>query len=491
MTDPDDEPTPPPPRSRWRALRKLAASAGGTLAVIALVLFVSRWQVGRLGQRELTASLNRLDAEEPGWRLDAIMDERNRRPEPPAHENANTRILALADEIPKDWNEWQAEVGKTDGPRTHPDNRRPGAEALAASAKMAERTPDLRARALELRTARPGRYPLVVAQDPIATTLPHIDRARRVLSVIEFDAHWETLQGSPNCGVAAARAALTVARSIGDEPMLISQLVRVASAKVAADVAIQTLAWGEPAEGLAELQAGLLAEADVPWFQFGLRGERAVINRIFEGLEDGSIPWENLFRYGHVNPRPQHYAAFRAYKALLPGDRAKALQICSEFLAATKRPHHEQLPALHTVTIPKGPPDEFRYIGTKLLIPAYERFAEAALRTRADLLCAATAVACERFRRKNGRFPTEPAELVPDYLPAVPVNPFDGQPVTYRVYPDRVVLSCVCLGSAQVIPNPPEEFRTERGQPAITGYRLWAADRRGLPAETPAEGAQP
>lgn len=492
MTDADDEFTPPPPRSRFRWVRRLAKWFGGAVAVVVLVVFVSRWQVGRLGERELRLATQRLDADEPGWRLDAIIDERNRRPEPPPEENANTRILALAEEVPKGWNDWQIEVGKTDWLRSDADNHRPGAEALAAAAKMAQPTRDLRARALELRTTRPGRYPIVIAQDPIATNLPHLDRARRLLSLIEFDAHWEALNGNPNRGVACARAALVVARSIGDEPTLVSQLVRLACAKVSANIALQTLAWGAPTEGLAELQAELLAEADVPWFEYGMRGERALINRIFEGLEDGTIPWENLFRYGDVNPGPQHYAAFRAYKSLLPGDRAKALQVCSEFLAASKLPHHEQLPALHNVPIPKGPPDEFRYIGTRLLIPACERVAESALRARADLLCAATAVACERFRVKHGRFPDRLAELVPGHLPAVPLSPFDNEPLTYRRRADRVAISCVCVGARLSGRTPHDDLRDDTKPGLPTGYRLWAPDRRGLPPnEKPPEEQQP
>src|SRR5262249_4979768 len=139
---------------------------------------------------------------------------------------------------------------------------------------------------------------------------------------------------------------------------------------------------------------------------------------------------------------PEHYAAFRAYRALLPGDHAKTLEILTAYCAAAQLPPHEQLAALKAVPIPKGPPDEFRYILTRLLIPACEKVGEADLRCRATLLSAATAIACERFRLKNNRWPRELAELTPAFLPAVPTNPFDGKPIGYRTFADRIAVYC-------------------------------------------------
>ena len=37
----------------------------------------------------------------------------------------------------------------------------------------------------------------------------------------------------------------------------------------------------------------------------------------------------------------------------------------------------------------------------------------------------------EAYRRKQGRLPDSLQELVPEYLDAVPTDPFDGQPLRY------------------------------------------------------------
>jgi hypothetical protein len=46
---------------------------------------------------------------------------------------------------------------------------------------------------------------------------------------------------------------------------------------------------------------------------------------------------------------------------------------------------------------------------------------------------ARTALAVERFRLAHGRLPESLGELVPEFLPVVPADPFDGQPLRYRV----------------------------------------------------------
>ena len=47
------------------------------------------------------------------------------------------------------------------------------------------------------------------------------------------------------------------------------------------------------------------------------------------------------------------------------------------------------------------------------------------------------AIAAERFRLKTGKFPAELDELVPDYLPGVPIDPIDGQPLRRIVTSDE------------------------------------------------------
>ena len=57
---------------------------------------------------------------------------------------------------------------------------------------------------------------------------------------------------------------------------------------------------------------------------------------------------------------------------------------------------------------------------------------------------AITVMAVERYRRaRNGEAPASLSDLVPEYLAAVPLDPFDGKPLKYRVAPDSYVVYSV------------------------------------------------
>jgi hypothetical protein len=484
VTDPDEDFAPPPQRrGLFHRLRRLAFCGLVLLGTIFLLVLLSRWQVGRVGAERLRAETARLDADDPGWKLDAILAER-KKTEPPEADNAATAVLAIADQIPEPWLKWRYSEDANKWWARRQDNRLPPAEPTEIARKYEAETNFARLDAIRLRDKRAGAFALVVKPDPLTTMLPHLDKSRQVLSLLQYDAYLAALDKKPNRGLLAARGALAVSRAIGDEPFLVSQLVRIASAVLAAQTAMQVLAWGEPTDGLAELQAELLAEADVPFFRIGMRGERAMLDRVFTGLADGSIPVEHWFSYANINnPGPEHYALFKTYRPLIPGDHAKALEICSKYIEAAKLPHHEQLAALKAVPIPPGPPDDFRYILTRLFIPASDKVAEAGLRARAELLAAATCIAAERFRSKHGRWPRDPAELVPALLPAVPSSPFDGKPISYRTFGDRVAVYFFWADAPRKVDDLPDDFREGDLKGAAYGYRLWNPAQRGLPPE--------
>ena len=50
------------------------------------------------------------------------------------------------------------------------------------------------------------------------------------------------------------------------------------------------------------------------------------------------------------------------------------------------------------------------------------------------------AMAITRYRLKHGTSPSQLQVLVPDELPAIPLDPFDGQPMKYRVEAGDVII---------------------------------------------------
>ena len=168
--DADEDFAPPPPRSWLRRLRKFALVMLTVVGVIVLVAVVGRWQVGRMGQRQLEVTTARLDADEPDWRLDAILETR-KKAEPPAAENSALMVLNLAERIPDDWRKWRNSEEAMGFPPQRADNHLPQQEAIDKARKHAADTHVVRTEAIRLRDKKTGQFSLTIADDPITTLL--------------------------------------------------------------------------------------------------------------------------------------------------------------------------------------------------------------------------------------------------------------------------------------------------------------------------------
>ncbi len=100
---------------------------------------------------------------------------------------------------------------------------------------------------------------------------------------------------------------------------------------------------------------------------------------------------------------------------------------------------------------------------------------------QARLRCALLGVATERFHQKYGRWPENLDKLKPEFLETIPLNPLTGDPPSYTVTEDSVVIACDdpqgritnILRSAQpYLCMPPKKS---------IGFRLWNPDRRNQP----------
>jgi hypothetical protein len=455
------------------------------VGLLALVVFVGRASFRKVGDRHLAEVTARLDADDPGWRFEAIEAARAKAA-PPDEVNPARVAAGVARRLPDGWDRPLTDAGIGPAWNTLPGFwgfvRLAEALALAGDAPAAARGELLRPEV----AGQPGGYFLIEHQDnPLATLLPDIQKTRGVFTVLEADARMAALSGDPDRAVRDARAILVAARAVGDEPFLISQLVRMAGANVACRAALQVLAWGEPADGLAELQAELLAEAAHPGYLLALRGERAMMDRLFAGLEAGKLGVKDLMMFdpGRRVPEPLQEGAFLLYKGFLPGDRAEMLRVYTEYAAAAALPLPDQAAAIAAVRLPPRPPESYRYLITGLILPAVNRVHDAYLRTRTDLRAAAVAIACERFRRENGWWPESLAEIPKDILPELPTDPVTGGPLGYKRTDDGVAVFGAYTQDEKSRPRV-----SERDDPLDgigRGWRLWDPKARGVMAPLP------
>jgi hypothetical protein len=154
--------------------------------------------------------------------------------------------------------------------------------------------------------------------------------------------------------------------------------------------------------------------------------------------------------------------------------RLQLLDRWADRVAATRLPMREQLAAIATIESKesqfKASQTNFASRVRKCWDVDYSLFLESYLDLAnlfnvnavelARLANAQAAVAIERWRLEHpGRLPDTLAELVPAYLNAVPLDPFDGQPVRYKKLPVGYVVYCLGLDFTDNGGREGEQFR--------------------------------
>jgi hypothetical protein len=154
-------------------------------------------------------------------------------------------------------------------------------------------------------------------------------------------------------------------------------------------------------------------------------------------------------------------------------------------------PVHEQAAAERAFNAEVGSLSRWDAPPIRLLpLLVVEKVGEASRRKHAHVRCMAALLAAERFRLKHSRWPPALAELTPDYLPAVPLDPFDGKPLRYKRLDDGVIVYSV--GRDETDDGGTLDRRDYIRPGTDTGHRLWdVKHRRQPPRPRPAEDAPP
>jgi hypothetical protein len=476
MTQVDAPPLPPKQR-RWRRLLWLLVPLSLVAAAWLYMFFAS--------DRRLTRAVAEADRSDPHWRLDDVLAERAVVPD--AENGALTAIAARA-KRPAAWPWWDISQAPPAGLEAHANlaevlrDLKPN-EALTPAERTAMR-PEMQRAAASIQAARKladqprGRYAITYSNDFISTMLPNIQGSREVAQMLQYDALFRSQSGDLDGAIVSCRALVNDARSIGDEPMLICQLVRMAIRAIAVGQAERTLGLGEPSsEELAALQKAIAEEAEEPLFRYGVRGERGGLDRLMQTLQNGGTSvkmMKGLMSGGITNQRNRWFG--EETLLYLPGavsnNRAVLLDYMNKVVEISKLPPEQQADRLEELqkSLGKEP------LLVRELLPATEKIAEAERRTRALLRCAAAGLAAERYRRKHGRWPDGLDDLKGEFLPGVPLDPYDGKPLRYRKDGEGIIIYSIWK-DRQDNGGDREKLNTYKDGTDV-GFRLWDVDKR-------------
>ncbi len=424
-------------------------------ATVVGFICVTNW----LHRQELEALYREIGAEDPNWRwadLTAAVPE-----PPPDNENAAVQLLRARDLLVK--TPFTAPVAPGKKPRMARTMRLPADEAAALRAALAKVAPAAIDEARKLKGLPEGRFRFEAGANPLDDTKPaDLDpRLLPAMNLLQQDAILRAHDGDFDAAAESCQALLHAAHAINDYPTLMPQLIRAAGQDLAVESIERTLGAGQISEHhLAALQRALEREADYNAIYPALRGERAWAQLYFEMIEEGKLSYPELIG----GPNPSWKA--RLY-AMFPGrDHADQLRMQTELVKASLLPEESRLKSLEGVAQ--------KELGRPFLFPhiqgaGYLAGPVADLQvTQAHLRCAATAVAVERYRLKNGAWPEDADTLVKAGLLKKSLNDSsDGKPLRWKQTPTGIVIHSLAQGNV--------------------GFELWRPELRGQAPSPPGQ----
>jgi hypothetical protein len=425
-----------------------------------------------LSSSALTEIMAEIDRQDAGWRLEEIEAGRQVLPE-----GANSALQVMA--VKKLLGGQGIHTPATDKMF---DNLPPQVQLnLQQTAFLDKRFAALEkavAEARKLKDMPEGRYPVRYSAD-FYTTVLFCQDARASAELLQWDAarrsHAEDAKGALESCVALFHAA----RSMGDEPTFIPQLVRYACNAVSVYTLERTLAQaaGPPEEVmLKQVQAALEAEMHVPTFFIAVRGERAGAHRFLTGVADGTVQTKML---GAIS-NPAEAAMMMTVPGYLTRQHTALLRYLTQVVEAAKLPHEQAEARLQALE--KQIQDEPALV--RHLAPAFGKVREAERRNLAYLRGACCSVAAERFRVARNEWPASLEALVAaGFLGAVPSDPYDGKALRCKRALDGLVIYSV--GQDRV--DNGGVFNRERPMDPGTdlAFRLWDVNHRRQPPNPP------
>ena len=394
-------------------------------------------------ERRLAAAVAAADLDDPNWRLDDLLENREPVPDDENSSHVMDQVLAF---LPKGW--LATTNAGSEEERRRLEQIKEAFDALQSTAlnvRLSNKVADsLRAEmatleeavalARSLRGYRRGQHELEIGPTIQDTPLQQTQDARSVARLLVIDSAMRAHAGDMDGALDSCEAILGAGRSIGDEPFLISALVRIAIGSVALQSVRRVLGQGEPTDAaLGRLQATVADELAQPLLVVPLRGHRGAYVELIRRVGYGELPITALSgtdKPGQAIPNP---AESPWTKLWFDYQIVVHLEWMNEAIAIAKRPAAEHNACwiawqARADRIMQTSVEKFTVVLPILLSPAVPATGTAFLRYQSELGATVILIAAERHRRKTGKWLSAIAEVDRSILSDAPVDPYSGQP---------------------------------------------------------------
>jgi hypothetical protein len=428
----EPEARPIPPRYWW--LKRIGAGAG----VLVLALVAVRLWWGHVAERRLRAKI----AEYHAAGLPILCEDFGRE-SVPDDENAASLLAQAAALVgtPPDLNEVVRALR----------NRTVSPEDMRRFLTDNERVLRL---VQEAGTRPRADWHLRITSPMFNTLLPYLRGQRGLAATVDATALYQHVLGDDKAALETVRDSLAISRYVnGRMAVLISHLVSISiralgtttleeitpDLRVTRNADLETRAADLERRAATRAQVQALIRELLDESPLGMSLAEAMHGEGVEELDTVRAMWEGrlnlLFPGGRAFPKVAFDWGMRAL--LTPAwklDALRMLETCDALGRAGAAPTwpaaRQQMPAQAT---PASTPGQLSELLSSILMPSLEGAISVHFRQRAQQRMVAVALAIRLYELDHGQRPADLAELVPDYLAAIPGDPFDPneQPIRY------------------------------------------------------------
>jgi len=270
---------------------------------------------------------------------------------------------------------------------------------------------------------------------------------------------------------------LEFSNHLKDEPILISQLVRIACDQLLIEC-VKSISDSKsiPVEKANLIMSELSAHKDVEPFIKCMDGERLIYMGWFsEKILQGNMSLKalraisgiDILREDPLIAKMFSSLLLNLYRPIFKKDYTCYLTLISKIQDNYNIPYYKVAEKIRNNPIERQIP---RYcVLTRISIPALDVMQEGFAKYQAEIDICRTGLALRIYRVKNGDYPEKLESLVPDFLKEVPIDPFSGENLKYYRYERGFKLYSIG-------PNMQDDFGTrrtyEKDSPAYENYDI-------------------
>jgi hypothetical protein len=461
------------------------------LILVGVALGLGWWiYVWTQGANRLNATIASLDKQDPGWRWEELQAKRAAVPDA---ENGALGVEAAFKLLPKNRpsqpagpdNESEQKSVVEQITDLEPNTQLNEEQIKELRAELAKAKPALD-EARKLAGLPAGRYPPIRPEDVLSGgRSDYAQHPRPIANLLIEDSALLTQDQQPDAALASSRAILNAGRALGDDPWAIAQLVRIACRRLTVIATERILAQGQPSESaLRASQQLLLDEEQQPLLLYALRGERAYGHEMMGWMETGDM--QRLSGGTTANSWWQRLGIQLSIGSWFKQNHVRQLEVMSEAVEIAKLPADEQngmVQKLHAKVKEeaKTPQNSGLFFATSTFESAV-KISNVCARSRAELRCTIAALAAERYRLAHHAWPDSLDKLVPEFLPQVPIDPYDRKPLRYQRRKDGVAIYSVGPDGKDDGGKLDRKNYTAPGNDMVS--RLWDVNQRRRPPAT-------